>query len=191
MRGCIDMYEILKKDESGLINNKIASSMVKLVQEDNDSVIMDISRINISGDVLMHFMNSNWDAVLSTGVDNIDRQHQELFKLINNLVNAMNEEKSKIEIMEALSSLEEHAICHINEEEAIQKQNNYPGFDIHQMQHEEFKECLRDIRSFLETREVSTLFIIHMQQKIFKWCREHMLNADKDLGEFLINSRRN
>ncbi|WP_080696871.1 bacteriohemerythrin [Clostridium beijerinckii] len=185
------MYEILKKDESGLINNKIASSMVKFVQEDNDSVIMDISRINISGDVLMHFMNSNWDAVLSTGVDNIDRQHQELFKLINNLVNAMNEEKSKIEIIEALSSLEEHAIHHINEEEAIQKQNNYPGFDIHQMQHEEFKECLRDIRSFLETREVSTLFIIHMQQKIFKWCREHMLNADRDLGEFLINSRRN
>ncbi|CUU50845.1 bacteriohemerythrin [Clostridium beijerinckii] len=185
------MYEVLKKDERGLINNKIASSMVKFTHEDNDSVIMDISRINISGEVLMHFMNSNWDAVLSTGVDNIDRQHQEIFRLINNLVSAMNEEKSKVEIIKALDSLEEHAIRHINEEEAIQKENNYPGLEIQQMQHEEFKECLRDIRSFLETREISTLFIIHMQQKIFKWCRKHMLNADKDLGEFLISSRRN
>lgn len=152
---------------------------------------MDISRINISGEVLMHFMNSNWDAVLSTGVDNIDRQHQELFRLINNLVSAMNEEKSKVEIIKALDSLEEHAIRHINEEEAIQKENNYPGLDIQQMQHEEFKDCLRHIRSFLETREISTLFIIHMQEKIFKWCRKHMLTTDKDLGEFLINSRRN
>lgn len=89
------MYEVLKKDERGLINNKIASSMGKFTHEDNDSVIMDISRINISGEVLMHFMNSNWDAVLSTGVDNIDRQHQELFRLINNLVSAMNEEKAR------------------------------------------------------------------------------------------------
>lgn len=48
------MYEVLKKDERGLINNKIASSMGKFTHEDNDSVIMDISRINISGEVLMH-----------------------------------------------------------------------------------------------------------------------------------------
>jgi len=135
-------------------------------------------------------MSLNWDSTLSTGIGNIDDQHKELFNFINKLTYAMKEKKSKDEIIKALNCLEEYMIKHFNEEEAIQKQHNYPKFSIQHNQHEEFKSELQRLRNTFETTGISSLFAITVQQKIFKGCRKHIIDLDKDLGEFLIEQYR-
>lgn len=131
-------------------------------------------------------MSLNWDNSLSTGINNIDDQHKELFKSINKLVYIMKEEKVVAEVIEYLDSVEKCIIKHFNEEEAIMKQRNYPKFNIQHNEHEEFKNEIKMLRNVFETTGVSALFAITVQQKMAKWSRKHIMNLDKDLGEFLI-----
>src|SRR5471030_1510520 len=133
-------------------------------------------------------MNLNWNNNLSTGIVSIDNQHQELFNLINQLITSMKEGKGKVEVIKTLDFLEEYVIKHFNEEEEIQKKNNYPQVDIQHKQHEEFKKELKQLRMVFETTGVSALFVINMQQKMSTWWRSHINDLDKDLGKYLIEN---
>ena len=135
-------------------------------------------------------MGVNWDDILYTGIDNIDNEHKELFKSFNKLVYVMKEEKDKNEVIKYLDSFEKRIIKHFNEEEAIMKQRNYPKFNMQHNQHEEFKNELKILRNIFETTGVSALFAITVQQKMSKWSRKHIMDLDKDLGEFLIENSR-
>jgi hemerythrin len=135
-------------------------------------------------------MSLHWDNSLSTGIDNIDNEHKELFNSINKLVYVMKEEKVIDEVLKSLDLFEKCVIKHFNEEEAIMKQRNYPKFSLQHSQHEEFKNQLKILRNVFETTGVSSLFVITVQQKIAKWSRKHIMELDKDLGKFLIEKSR-
>lgn len=185
------MYEILKENNNGLKNLKFYSLFNEFENEvDSEKAALCNEQINISDDVIMHSMISLWDNKLSTGIVNIDNQHKELFNLINRLVIVINEKKSKNEIRKVFNSFEKYIIRHFNEEEAIQKQYNYPWYITHHQQHEEFKKQLNDLRDIIEKRGISVLFTIQMKENLFKWLRKHIMNLDRNLGEFLIKKCR-
>jgi hemerythrin len=50
-------------------------------------------------------MHINWDPHLSTGRDDIDQQHQELFRLVNALLNLMWSHADKPEIDRSIAVL--------------------------------------------------------------------------------------
>jgi len=135
-------------------------------------------------------MNFNWDNTLSTGIKSIDNQHKELFDRINLLVSAMKSGKGKDEVLKTLNFLEEYVIKHFSEEEEIQKKNNYPKYNDQHKQHEEFKNELKELRKVFQATGVSALFVINVQQKMSNWWRQHIINLDKELGEFLIEKSR-
>lgn len=129
----------------------------------------------------------NWDNSFSVGEKNIDNQHKELFYRLNKLLEAMKQWKGKNEVINTLDFLEEYVIKHFEYEEEIQKKNNYPKFNVQHKQHEEFKKELKELRKVFETTGVSSLFVINTQQKMVKWCKDHIMNLDMELGEFLMN----
>ena len=130
-------------------------------------------------------MGMRWEEKWSVGVDKIDIQHQELFNRIDQLVTAMKTGKGKDEVISTLNFLEEYVIKHFNDEEELQKKNNYPKYEIQHREHEEFKSGLKELRRVFETTGVSAIFVINVQQKISNWWRKHILELDKDLGNFL------
>lgn len=91
-------------------------------------------------------MDLIWDKMWSVGVDKIDRQHKELFNRINLLVCSMKSAKGKEEMITTLNFLEEYVIRHFNDEEEIQKKNNYPNYEIQHKEHEIFKNNLKELR---------------------------------------------
>lgn len=130
-----------------------------------------------------------WDKSWSIGVDKIDNQHKELIIRINKLVTAMKEGKGKVEVLNSLDFLEEYVITHFNDEEKIQKENNYPKYETQHKDHEKFKEVLKELRKTFETTGVSALFVINVQQNMSNWCRKHIIELDKDLGDFLMKGK--
>ena len=136
------------------------------------------------------FMNLMWDSRWSVGVDKIDNQHKELFDRINKLVTAMKSGKGKDEVINTLDFLEEYVIKHFNDEEELQKQSNYPKYEIQHREHEELKKGLKDLRMVFETTGISALFVINVQQKISSWWINHIRNLDMELGEYLIERNR-
>jgi len=135
-------------------------------------------------------MNLNWDNTLSTGISSIDNQHKELFNCINQLLMSMKEGKGKTEVIKTLDFLEDYVIKHFDEEEEIQKKNNYPKYSMQHKQHEEFKMELKELRKVFETTGVSAIFVINVQQKMSNWWRSHIKDLDKDLGSFLIENNK-
>lgn len=133
-------------------------------------------------------MNIKWDSTFSVGDNKIDDQHKELFNRLNKLLEAMKEGKGKNEVIRTLDFLEEYVIKHFNDEEEIQKKNNYPKFNIQHKQHEEFKNELKELRKIFENTGVSSLFVINTQQKMIKWCKNHIMNSDRELGEYLMKN---
>jgi hemerythrin len=131
-------------------------------------------------------MYLNWDSTFATGINSIDEQHKELFERLDQLITAMKEGKGKNEINKTLDFLEEYVIKHFTEEEEIQKKNNYPKLREQQRQHEEFKKQLKELRKVFDTTGESVLLALNIQGKMITWCKNHIMNLDKDLGKFLL-----
>ncbi len=127
-----------------------------------------------------------WDNTLAIGVTKIDNQHKELFDRMDQLIVAMREGKGRVGVIEKLDSLEDYAIKHFDEEEEIQRKNDYPQYSVQHFEHEKFKKELKEVRHIFETTGISAIFVINTQQKITKWWRNHISDLDKDLGEFLL-----
>ena len=133
-------------------------------------------------------MYLNWDFTLDIGIESIDNQHKELFNRIDKLLTSIDDGKSNDEVIKTLDFLEEYVVKHFNEEEEIQNKINYPLLNIQHIQHEEFKSSLKEFRSIFETEGTSTLLAINLQSKLVDWFKDHIMNLDKDLGDFLIEN---
>lgn len=127
--------------------------------------------------------NKNW----SVGVDKIDNQHKELFDRINKLMSAMKEGKGKDEVINTLDFLEGYVVKHFNDEEELQRKNNYPKYDIQHKEHEEFKNSLKELRTLCETKGMSAVLVINIQKNMSDWWRKHIKDLDMDLGNYLMN----
>lgn len=62
-------------------------------------------------------MAIEWTQDLSTGSDEIDNQHKELFRRINSLLDACNQGKGREEIGKTVQFLEDYVITHFSAEE--------------------------------------------------------------------------
>ena len=133
-------------------------------------------------------MHLNWDWTLDIGIDSIDNQHKELFNLLNELLTSIEDGKGNDEVIKTLDFLEEYVVKHFNEEEEIQNETNYPLSNLQHMQHEEFKNDLKEFRRVFETQGTSELLALNIHDKLANWFKNHILNLDKDLGDFLIET---
>lgn len=133
-------------------------------------------------------MYINWDWTLDIGIDSIDNQHRELFNRLDQLLTAIQDGDGHDEVIKTLDFLENYVIQHFNEEEELQNKINYPLLNIQHAQHEEFKVDLKEFRSIFETQGPSTLLALSIEEKLVNWFKNHIINLDKDLGDFLIEN---
>jgi len=130
-------------------------------------------------------MAFEWTTDISTGVPEIDKQHQELFKRINDLLEACQQQKGKEEVGRFLVFLEEYVIEHFNAEEKIMTGRRYPGLSAHKQEHEHFKQRIATIKKeFLEFG--ATIHVVLLAVRTAgDWLVSHIRKTDKALGEFL------
>lgn len=133
-------------------------------------------------------MYLNWDWTLDIGIESIDNQHKELVNRLVQLLTSVEAGKGHDEVINTLNFLEEYVIKHFDEEEEIQKKINYPLFDIQHTQHEEFKNELKDFRKTFETQGITAALVLNIQEKLIDWFKNHIINLDKDLGDYLIEN---
>src|SRR3972149_3293503 len=95
-------------------------------------------------------MPFEWTQNLSIGVAEIDNQHKELFKRINNLLDACTQGKGKDEVLNTLRFLDDYVTVHFTEEERLQQKYNYPYYTSHKALHAEFIKNISDIKKAVE-----------------------------------------
>lgn len=126
-----------------------------------------------------------WTKDLSVGVEVIDDQHKMLIQHLNNLKQSVDQNKGLEKIGTTLGFLIDYTNFHFSEEEGHMNTNDYPGFDGHKVQHEEFKTNLRNLEEdFLEEGATQGL-AVSIDTLLVNWLIKHIQKVDVEFGEFL------
>jgi hemerythrin len=126
-----------------------------------------------------------WTPDLSIGIREIDEQHQEMFKQINNLLEAFDQGKGPEGVSKMIAFLENYAIEHFGAEENYMFRFKYPNDVHHRIQHRIFRRNLLNLKSRLDTEGASGSLLDATHGLVVTWLNNHIRNVDKLLGSFL------
>lgn len=130
-------------------------------------------------------MAVQWNQNLAVGVADIDGQHKELFKRINDLLDALSQGKGKQELGNTLKFLEEYTRTHFSAEEKLMTKHSYPGLATQKAEHSKFMNDLADLHREFEATGASLPLLIQVQKRTVEWLVTHISRMDKELGKFL------
>jgi len=130
-------------------------------------------------------MGLEWKESLAVGVDEIDNQHKELFKAVNNLLDACSRGDGKEETEKMMKFLGEYVIRHFSAEERYQQRSGYPDYANHKKLHDEFIIEFKNMQEQYHKSGANGVLIIQMNKKVSDWLLRHIGRVDKALGEYL------
>lgn len=125
-----------------------------------------------------------WSPALETGVRVIDRQHEELVAMINEL-DTVRREGTADALEDIMQRLDAYIIFHFGTEEAMMAGLHQPPFmaDLHCREHREF------IAQFAQLRQRAMIDnrpgIDELANYLGQWIFEHILKADRSLAVML------
>lgn len=124
----------------------------------------------------------NWDASLSVNVQEIDKQHQKLIKMINKMHAAMTEGKGKAVIGKMISELANYAQIHFQTEEKYFDKFDYPHTDEHKKEHEKFVKKVSEFKEDYESGQLG--LTIQLMNFLRDWLTNHIKGSDKKYSDF-------
>lgn len=124
-----------------------------------------------------------WNESMRVNVADVDRQHQELVRMIGALNDAMAAGASHEVMGETISGLIDYTRTHFATEEAYFDRYAYPKADAHKAQHSDFVKQVEDFkRGFDEGRLFLSLDVMDF---LGQWLIGHIQGSDKEFGPFL------
>jgi len=126
-----------------------------------------------------------WNESYAIGVEEVDRQHRELFVRFEAVLDAIGAGKGKEELVPLLGFLHDYTVAHFRDEEELHRRHHYPRAGFHREAHGAFRDKLDAFRVELETRGASNMLVIQAGQTLFRWLVEHVCGMDKDFGGFV------
>lgn len=124
-----------------------------------------------------------WTTSLSLGIKSLDEQHQELLRIANLLLFAIEKDQSEDAIVELLTRLREYTVFHFTAEEEFMAEIGYPGRGEHTQRHADLKQKVKNFQqSRFHREEVTLLEIRHL---LSDWLLNHILDYDLRIAKFL------
>ncbi len=130
-------------------------------------------------------MAIQWTTALAVGVSDIDQQHQELFRRVNQLIEACNQGQGKQAVSEVLSFLESYVSTHFRAEEALMRKYKYPDLESHQAVHQRFVESLQPLKAKLDEEGPGLALVLQTNRLVVNWLTDHIQKMDKAVGAYI------
>ena len=126
-----------------------------------------------------------WDDSLSVGVQLIDEQHKVLIQRLNDMSEAVEENRGTDKIAKTLDFLIDYTNFHFSAEAKHMETNNYPGFDDHVEKHKGFTTPLNELVSDFKEEGATPILAEAIDTFLVKWLVEHIMTVDVEFGKFL------
>lgn len=130
-------------------------------------------------------MAFEWTEELATGVEQVDQQHQEIFRRCNLFVGACKSGKGREALIETLNFLGSYVVDHFSLEEKLMWEHNYPDMSQHLEQHQHLKEAVLSLQDHLDEHGPSISVLTETNQKLLDWLVNHIKKSDRALGSYL------
>ena len=125
-----------------------------------------------------------WDAKYKLNIAEIDRQHQKLFALFNDLYNAMQDGQGHAVIDKVLTGVVDYTAYHFEAEEKLLRQHGYVDEALHRAEHAKLAEQAKALVAKHRAGEAKvTLATLKF---LCDWLNNHILGSDKKFAPFLI-----
>lgn len=130
-------------------------------------------------------MTIAWDPTLLTGDAVIDGQHQELFRRLDGLIEAIRAGRSREEVGRTIVFLHEYVVEHFAAEETLMVARGYPGLSDHRAEHDAYVKEIRLLEAELQRDGPSTGLTVRVSTQLNSFLRSHILRTDRALVDFL------
>jgi len=125
-----------------------------------------------------------WKDDYSVGIDSIDQQHKKLLNLINQLQTAVDYSTGEQFEREALDELVDYTKTHFSYEEGLMRDNDYPDFEAHKLQHEKMFKKVEEVLSEYEQDHDTAMS--NAAEFLKDWLIKHINGTDKEYSSYLI-----
>lgn len=117
-----------------------------------------------------------WDSSYSVKVSKCDKDHQQLFSLLNDLHDAMLVGKGSQVVERVISELADYTKFHFEREEALLEKTNYAALAEHRAEHRTFVEKVERFQQDLKAGDMSQA--IPIATFIKDWLVNHIKRTD-------------
>jgi hemerythrin-like metal-binding protein len=127
-----------------------------------------------------------WTEAFSVGVRKLDHQHQQLFKLVNELLENHDSPATSEPIADILERMTKYADYHFRTEERIMMEYGYPDYPLQVREHTEFK--MKTAGFCLDAIAGKAGLSVAMGEYLQDWITSHILKSDLQFKKFLIDN---
>jgi hemerythrin len=124
-----------------------------------------------------------WREEYYTGNWEIDREHQELFDLVNSLHDGMLRGEDQITLRLIFEDLATHTLAHFYQEETLMQSCDYPRYERHKQSHDGLKTKVVDLLEKFNLDQA--LLTVAVTRFSTNWLVHHIRGEDRKLTEFL------
>lgn len=132
-------------------------------------------------------MAYKWSDDLLTGNMQIDTEHKELIKAINDLLDACSMGKGRAELEKTVKFLSSYTKTHFAHEEVLQMKYNYPDYNNHKKYHKHFVEQVENIHKKLLTEGSNIVLVGEINSKVGNWIISHIKREDVKVAQHIKN----
>lgn len=126
-----------------------------------------------------------WNTDYAIGIEKIDDQHKELFRILNELGEAMWDGKGKEEIGKTLTFLANYTVEHFTSEEEFMLAHGYPDYPEHKRVHEDFVAEVTEFIEKFNNEELPVSVTTSVLNRLGDWTRQHVRQMDKEIGAYV------
>jgi len=119
-----------------------------------------------------------WDSRLETGIAEIDEYHRKLFERIDQLEIAIYKGVADKELKKIIEYLNAYAIEYLEFEEKLLRECNYPDYENHFKQHEEFRALSAELIIRYKDKGGDNYLALDVDKLMRKWWENHILKMD-------------
>ncbi len=124
-----------------------------------------------------------WDESFSVKIADIDKQHQKLFTMVNELDAAQRQGKGKDLVGKIIDGLINYVAEHFKHEESYFDRYNYPNTKAHKQKHQEFVNKVLEFRTGFEKNRLG--LSMDLMKFLGDWLNEHIKGSDLEYAPFL------
>jgi len=124
-----------------------------------------------------------WGDNFCVNVRQLDEQHKMLVGMLNDLHDAMKQGKGKDVTGNVLSGLVQYVATHFATEEKLMKEQAYPEYLNHKMEHDALTKQVLDLQKQFE--EGKPVLTVELMKFLKDWLSNHILGTDKKYGPYL------
>lgn len=130
-------------------------------------------------------MEIKWKTEYETGYIDVDKQHQLIFKKVNELFAACKAGASDAEARGMSDFLVDYCITHFSYEQSLMKAHQYPDYTSHFKAHTTFKKFVKDFSEQAGKEAMNVSMVVKLNQELIKWLVEHIMVVDVKMAKYI------